>query len=104
MYAVIATGGKQYRVEENQILRVEKLDGEVGASINFDKILMVGNSSEPKIGRPYLSGAVVEAEITEQDRAKKILVFKKKRRKGYKKIRGHRQCYTAVKIMKIVNG
>jgi len=101
MYAVIATGGKQFKVEEGKSLRVEKLAGEVGADITFDKVLMVGTGSEPKIGTPHVSGATVAAKILDQDRARKVIVYKKKRRKGYEKRYGHRQPYTEVKITKI---
>ncbi|OGQ48240.1 MAG: 50S ribosomal protein L21 [Deltaproteobacteria bacterium RIFCSPLOWO2_02_FULL_47_10] len=101
MYAIIATGGKQYKISENDTVRVEKLLGNAGDKINFDKILMVGGDNGPKVGRPYLNGANVEAEILAQDRAKKVLVFKKKRRKGFKKMIGHRQCYTEVRVTKI---
>ena len=100
-YAVIATGGKQYKVSENEIVKVEHLLGDVGSKMNFDKIIMVGGDGSPKLGKPYLTGATVEGEIVEQDKHPKVLVFKKKKRKGYKKIRGHRQCFTAVKIAKI---
>ncbi len=103
MYAVIATGGKQYKVSKDDKVRLEKLNGEVGTSIKFDKVLMVGGVDEPKIGKPFLAGISVEAEILAQDRAKKILVFKKKRRKGYKKMQGHRQHFTEVKVTKIVS-
>lgn len=101
MYAIISTGGKQYKVQQNQVVCVEKLNGDAGTKISFDKILFVGNSGEAKIGKPYLSGVSVEGEIVVQDRGAKILVMKKKRRKGYKKSRGHRQCFTGVKILKI---
>jgi large subunit ribosomal protein L21 len=101
MYAVIATGGKQYRVNEGDCLRVEKLTGSVGEKVVFDKVLLTGGDGEPKIGTPMLNGAKVEAEITAQDRAKKIVVFKFKRRKNYRRKYGHRQPYTELKITKI---
>lgn len=104
MYAVIATGGKQYKVQENSIVDIEKILGDVGSEANFDKVLLVGNDSDIKVGKPFLSGATVVGQIVAQDRGDKILVFKKKRRKGYKKIQGHRQCYTSVKVLKISNG
>jgi large subunit ribosomal protein L21 len=100
MYAVIATGGKQYKVELGQLLRLEKLSGEVGEQINITPVLMVGGENEPKIGRPYVEGYVV-AVIEEQGNGRKILVFKKKRRKGYRVKRGHRQRFTAVRIKAI---
>lgn len=101
MYAVIATGGKQYKVSEGDIVRVEKLDGDVGAKVEIQDVLMVGGGDAPTIGAPILEKATVTGEIVEQDREKKILVFKKKKRKGYKKLQGHRQSYTALKIAKI---
>ncbi len=101
MYAIIATGGKQYKVEKNQILAVEKLEGNAGDKINFDHILMVSNEGDIKIGKPYVEGAKVEGEIVRQGREAKILVMKKKKRKGYKKSRGHRQCFTGVKVTNI---
>jgi large subunit ribosomal protein L21 len=101
MYAVIKTGGKQYRVSEGDRLRVEKLPGEVGEKVVFDKVLMLGGDESPKIGAPTVEGAEVEAEIQAQDRAKKVVVFKFKHRKKYRKKQGHRQPYTAVRITKI---
>jgi len=101
MYAVIATGGKQYKVEEGENLRVEKLEGDVGADVTFDRVLLVGTDSEPKIGMPHVQGASVVGKIMAQDRARKVVVYKKKRRKGYEKRYGHRQPYTEVKITKI---
>ncbi len=101
MYAVIATGGKQYKVSEGDIVRVEKLDGDVGTKVEIQDVLMVGGGDAPTIGAPILEKATVTGEIVEQGREKKILVFKKKKRKGYKKLQGHRQSYTALKIAKI---
>ncbi len=97
MYAVIKTGGKQYRVAEGDTLRVEKLAGDVGSSIDFGEVLMVGGDS-PKLGAPLVDGAKVVAEIIAQDRAKKVVVFKKKRRKNYRRKYGHRQPYTELRI------
>ena len=101
MYAVITTGGKQYRVTEGDRLRVEKLTGGVGDKVVFDRILMVGAPGEAKIGQPVVDGATVEAEIKAQDKNKKIAVFKFKRRKKYRKKYGHRQPYTELQITKI---
>ena len=98
MYAIIKTGGKQYRVSEGQTLRVEKLDGEQGDSVRLDTVLLVGGEGETRIGKPTLEGAAVDAQIVRQGRAKKIIVFKKKRRKGYHKKQGHRQAFTELKI------
>ena len=100
MYAVIKTGGKQYRVAEGQKLRVEKLAGNAGDKVTFDEVLLVGGAERdtPKIGQPLVKGASVAAEIVGQDRGKKIVVFKFKRRKNYRRKNGHRQPYTELKI------
>ena len=98
MYAIVKTGGKQYRVTEGQALRVEMLAGEIGSSITLDQVLLVGGEGDAKIGRPLVEGAKVMASITRHARAKKILVFKKKRRKGFHKKIGHRQYFTELKI------
>lgn len=100
MYAVIQTGGKQYRVEVGSKLRLEKLDGDVGQTVTLSEVLLVGGES-PRIGRPILDGASVEAKILEQGLAKKIKVYKKKRRQGYERTRGHRQPYTRIEVQKI---
>jgi large subunit ribosomal protein L21 len=97
MYAVIRTGGKQYRVSQGDTLRVEKLPGDVGAAISFEEVLMVGGE-KVNVGKPLVAGAKVSAQITAQDRAKKIIVFKMRRRKNYRRKNGHRQSYTEVKI------
>ena len=101
MRAVIKTGGKQYRVAEGDTLRVEKLPGEAGSNIEFTEVLSVGEGEGIKIGSPAVAGAKVVGQIIEQDRAKKIIVFKKRRRKGYAKKQGHRQSFTSVKIQEI---
>ncbi len=97
MYAVIRTGGKQYRVSQGETLRVEKLPGDVGSTITFDQVLMIGGD-KVSVGKPLVAGAKVSAEITAQDRAKKIIVFKMRRRKNYRRKQGHRQYFTEVKI------
>lgn len=97
MYAVIQTGGKQYRVTPGETLRVEKLAGDKGASIKFDKVLMVGGESV-RVGKPLVDGATVNAEILAQGRSKKIIVFKMKRRKNYRRKNGHRQPFTELRI------
>ena len=102
MYAVIKTGGKQYRVAANDTLRVEKIAGEAGATVEFNEVLMVGGEGAPKIGTPFLSGAKVTAEVVEQGRADKVIAFKKRRRKNSRRKRGHRQELTTVKIRDIV--
>lgn len=98
MYAVVATGGKQYKVQEGEILRVEKLAGEVGTEVAFDQVLMLSDGENVTIGKPVLEGAQVKAHIVEQGKSKKIIVFKYKRRKRYRRKQGHRQPFTAVKI------
>jgi len=100
MYAVIKTGGKQYKVTEGDFLKVEKLVGEVGESVEFAEVLMIGGE-KIAIGAPIVAGATVMAKIAAQGKDKKILVFKSKRRKGTRKLRGHRQHKTVLKIEKI---
>jgi large subunit ribosomal protein L21 len=97
MYAVIRTGGKQYRVSEGETLRVEKLAGDVGAKINFGEVLLVGGD-KVSVGQPLVKGASVAGEIIAQGRAKKVIVFKMRRRKNYRRKNGHRQQYTEIKI------
>ncbi len=97
MYAVIKTGGKQYRVAQGDKLRVEKLPGNVGDTVTLSEVLMLGGDSI-KIGAPLVAGAKVEAKITAQDRDKKIVVFKFRRRKNYRRKNGHRQPFTALEI------
>lgn len=104
MYAVIKTGGKQYKVAANDVLTVERLDGEAGAKIAFDQVLMVAGEGEPKIGAPLVPGAVVEAEVVEQTRGPKLTIFKKRRRKHYRRKTGHRQDVTVVRITGIQAG
>ena len=98
MYAVVETGGKQYKVQSGDTLRVEKLEGEIGSEITLDKILFTGDGDKLQTGAPYVDGASVTAKIVEQHRTRKIIVFKYKRRKGYRVKRGHRQHYTALRI------
>jgi large subunit ribosomal protein L21 len=98
MYAVVASGGKQYKVEAGEVLRVEKIDGEVGAKVAFDKVLMLSDGENVQIGRPVVADVVVNGHIVAQGKAKKILVFKYKRRKHYRRKQGHRQQFTAIKI------
>ena len=101
MYAVVRTGGKQYLVSEGDYFRVEKLPGDVGQEIVFEDILLTSKDGDVKIGQPTVAGAKVTGTIVEQDRGKKIIVFKVKRRKGYRKKQGHRQYYTGVKVASI---
>jgi len=101
MYAIIQTGGKQYRVSPGDVVKVEKLDGNVGDTVTFEQVLMICGDKEPVIGAPVVKGASVTGTITEQDKAKKITILKFKRRKGYRKKMGHRQPYTRLRIEKI---
>lgn len=101
MYAVIATGGKQYRVEQGAVLRIEKLDAQEGDTVEFDRVLMVGNGDNVNIGAPYVEGGKVSAEVRAQGRAKKIEIVKFKRRKHHRKQMGHRQSYTEIVIKEI---
>jgi large subunit ribosomal protein L21 len=98
MYAVVVTGGKQHRVREGDLLRVEKIEGEVGATVALDRVLMIGKEDGTVVGTPTVPGATVRAEIVRQGLARKILVFHKKRRKRFRKLRGHRQPFTHLKI------
>ena len=102
MYAVIETGGKQYRVQEGDTVFVEKLQGYDGDKVTIDTVLLVSNDGNIDVGKPYLEGSKVEAEILEQGKAKKIIVFKYKPKKDYRKKQGHRQPYTKLKINSIV--
>lgn len=101
MYAVIETGGKQYKVSEGDFVFVEKLDVEAGSTVEIDKVLAVGGDAELKIGAPYVDGAKVVAEAVKNGKAKKIIVYKYKPKKGYHKKQGHRQPYTKLEIKKI---
>src|SRR5262249_54829343 len=101
MYAVIKTGGKQYRVAPNDVLKVEKVVGEAGATIEFADVLMLGGET-PKVGTPAVAGAKVTAEIVAQGRAAKVIAFKKRRRKNSRRKRGHRQEETTVRIKDII--
>lgn len=101
MFAVLMTGGKQYKVSQGDVIQVEKLDLEVGKTITLDKILMVGEGDQCKVGSPYVEGSQVTCEVTEQLKGAKIIVFKKKRRKNYRRKNGHRQLYTRLKITDI---
>ena len=102
MYAVIKTGGKQYKVAKDDVIAVEKLDAENGASVELTEVLLVGNGKDQTTGTPLVDGATVAAEVVTQTRGKKILVFKKKRRKDYRRTRGHRQLVTMLRITDIL--
>ena len=100
MYAIIATGGKQYKVSEGDIITIEKLGVEAGEKVTFDQVLVVGGD-DLKVGNPKVAGATVEASVVKEGRAKKVIVYKYKRKTGYHKKNGHRQAFTQVKIEKI---
>jgi len=102
MYAVVSSGGKQYKVQKDAILRVEKISGDIGAPVSFDRVLMFSDGENVNIGQPVLENVLVNGHIVEQDKAKKIIVFKYKRRKRYRRKQGHRQQYTAIKIDSIL--
>jgi large subunit ribosomal protein L21 len=101
MYAIIETGGKQYRVSPGETVEVELLDGLVGETISLSRVLMVQEETGARIGTPVLAGAVVKAEVVAQGRLPKVIVFKKQRRKNYRRTKGHRQSYTRLKITEI---
>ena len=98
MYAIVNTGGKQYKVRQGDVLRVEKIPGEVGSPVSFDKVLMFSDGEDVSIGQPVLDNVAIKGHIMEQGKAKKIIVFKYKRRKRYRRKLGHRQQYTAIRI------
>lgn len=98
MFAIVKTGGKQYKVQKDDVIKVEKLDAKAGDKINLDEVLFVSNDGKTTIGEPTVKGASVEAEVIAQDRAPKIIVFKKKRRQNYRRKKGHRQDITVLRI------
>ncbi|MGE0230203.1 MAG: 50S ribosomal protein L21 [Flavobacteriaceae bacterium] len=102
MFAVIKTGGKQYRVQPNDVIRVEKLTGEAGDTIAFESVLMVSGDAGVSVGAPLVDGATVAGEVVEQLRDRKVIIFKKRRRKHYRRRNGHRQHQTAVRITEIL--
>ncbi len=102
MYAIVDIGGQQFKVTKSEVITAPKMAGEVGAQVEFDKVLFLSGDDESKIGAPYIEGAKVQATIVEHNKAKKVVIFKKKRRKGYEVLRGHRQQQTKVKIDEIV--
>ena len=103
MYAIIETGGKQYDVRVGDTIKVEKLDANPGENVTFDKVLLVSGEGAPKIGAPYVSGAAVTASVLAQGKAKKVIVFKYKAKKGYQKKKGHRQPFTTLRV-EAING
>jgi large subunit ribosomal protein L21 len=104
MYAIIKSGGKQYRVKAGEQLRVEALSADVGASISLEEVLLVGAGDEVKVGAPFVSGAKVKATVVSHGRGEKLKIFKLRRRKHYQKSQGHRQSYTEVRIDDIIEG
>lgn len=102
MYAVVKTGGKQYRVAKNDVIKVEKLDGEAGSTVSLDTVLMLNDGKASTVGSPLVEGAVVTAEVLEQGRADKIVVFKKNRRQNYRRTKGHRQHQTVLRVTDIL--
>jgi large subunit ribosomal protein L21 len=104
MYAVIRTGGKQYKVAPQDVLEIEKIEGAAGEAVSFPDVLMVAGEGEPQFGAPLVSGALVSAEVVEQGRGPKVIIFKKKRRQNYRRKRGHRQELTTVRILEILTG
>ncbi len=101
MYAVIKTGGKQYRVAQNDLLTIERLEGEAGATVEFTDVLMVGEGDSVKVGAPFVTGAKVTAELVDQARGPKVIAFKKRRRKSSRRKKGHRQHLSLVRITAI---
>jgi len=101
MYAIIETGGKQYKVAEGDVVFIEKLEVEAGAAVTFDRVLVVGNEGDVKVGAPYVEGATVAAKVEKNGKDKKVIVYKYKPKKGYRRKQGHRQPYTKVVIEKI---
>jgi large subunit ribosomal protein L21 len=104
MFAVIKTGGKQYKVAKDDVIEVEKLPGEAGAAVELGEVLMLSDGGKVEVGSPLLKGAKVSAEVVEQTRGDKIIVFKKKRRKNYRRKKGHRQDLTVLRITAIQRG
>ena len=101
MFAIVETGGKQYQVEEGRYLDVELLEGDKDSKVIFDKVVMIVNGKKSKVGQPYVAGASAEGTIVKHDRAKKVIVYKQRPKKGYRRKQGHRQGFTRVMISKI---
>jgi len=102
MYAVVKTGGKEYRVSKGDLIRVERLEGKVGDQVELKDVLMVSKEGETKVGTPHLTNVVVKGEIIEESKGKKVLTYKMKRRKNYRRFKGHRQTYTYLKVSEIL--
>ena len=101
MYAVVKTGGKEYRVSKGDLIRVEKMDGKVGDQVSLDHVLLISQEGEMQVGAPLLSNARVTGEIVDQAKGKKVLIFKMKKRKNYRRLKGHRQDYTYLRVKDI---
>lgn len=104
MYAVVKTGGKQYRVSKDDLVTIERLEGEAGDVVTLESVLMIGEGAEVEIGKPFIAGAAVAGEIVEQGRGPKIIVFKKRRRQNYRRKNGHRQLLTTLRVTEILKG
>jgi large subunit ribosomal protein L21 len=102
MYAVIRTGGKQYKVAPQDVLQIEKIEGAAGDAVQFPDVLMIAGEGDPTVGAPLIAGAAVSAEVVEQGRGPKVIIFKKRRRQNYRRKRGHRQDLTTVRILDIL--
>jgi len=98
LYAIVETGGKQQRAVPGETLKVERLAAEVGETVRLDRVMLVSRDGQVSLGKPYVNGASVTATVTAQDRGPKVLVFKKKKRKGYRRTKGHRQSYTSLRV------
>jgi len=104
MYAVLKTGGKEYRVSEGDLIRVEKLEGNVGDQVELKDVLMVSKEGQAQVGTPHLTDVVIKGEIVQEMKGKKVLTYKMKRRKNYRRFKGHRQTYTYLKVNEIALG
>ncbi len=98
MYAIVETGGKQQKAVPGETLKIERLEAKVGETVKLDRVMLVSREGQVSLGRPYIDGASVTATVTAQDRGPKVLIFKKKKRKGYRRTKGHRQSYTSVRV------
>ena len=104
MYAVVKTGGKEYRISQGDLIRVEKMEGKVGDLVTMKDILMVSHEGQVQVGNPLLANAVITGEIVQQVKGKKVLIYKMKRRKNYRRTKGHRQTYTYIRVNEISLG
>jgi large subunit ribosomal protein L21 len=101
MYAVVKTGGKEYRISKGDLVRVEKLEGKVGDQVNLSEVLMVSDEGQVQVGTPFLANAVITGEIVQEVKGKKVLTYKMKKRKNYRRFKGHRQTYTYLRVNEI---